>query len=209
MLAEAVSVLCKNGLSFNTALSIEGLIGITIDSGEVLLVSLKDMLYKESVQKSSSPLEGLELDSSDNDSCTVSPKAKKVRHNRKKSRNTNSHSMTHSNATERSNVCDVNSECVISSPVDMTVKQEPYCGSDEEVVIVKEEEVAIRLENMPPQHVTREFHGPYLEPDVSSWSLLGGRSVYGSDVRIPVATSISQQVSCFRLHQQNYISNIT
>lgn len=45
-LREAITLLCKTGLPFHKELSIEGLIGITVDQNEVLLVSIKDNVVK-------------------------------------------------------------------------------------------------------------------------------------------------------------------
>ena len=41
-LREAITMLCKTGLRFDTELSVEGLLGITLDRNEVFLVSIKD-----------------------------------------------------------------------------------------------------------------------------------------------------------------------
>ncbi len=42
LLVEAITVLCKNGLRFDSHLSIEALIGITLDKDEVFLVNIKE-----------------------------------------------------------------------------------------------------------------------------------------------------------------------
>jgi len=44
LLSETILLLCKNGLNFNKELSIEGLIGITLDQEEVFLVSIKETI---------------------------------------------------------------------------------------------------------------------------------------------------------------------
>ena len=46
LLSEAVSVLCKASLSYRTDFHIEGLVGITIDSEEIFLVKLDEIVKK-------------------------------------------------------------------------------------------------------------------------------------------------------------------
>ena len=43
-LVEAITKLCKNGLSYNSELCVEGLLGITLDNKEVLLVNIKEII---------------------------------------------------------------------------------------------------------------------------------------------------------------------
>lgn len=48
MLSDAVRVLCQNTVRYNAQLSVEGLIGITVDGGrDVLIVSLSDIISKQ------------------------------------------------------------------------------------------------------------------------------------------------------------------
>ena len=47
LLAEAISVLCKNGLSFETELSVEGLLGITLDNSDIFLVNINETITNE------------------------------------------------------------------------------------------------------------------------------------------------------------------
>lgn len=42
LLSDAIPLLCKTGLSFQSQCSIEALIGITLDENEVILVSFKE-----------------------------------------------------------------------------------------------------------------------------------------------------------------------
>jgi len=49
LLTETVTLLCKNGLHFQTEFSIEGLIGITLDSQDVFLVSFKENIKVQGV----------------------------------------------------------------------------------------------------------------------------------------------------------------
>lgn len=43
-LKEAITLLCKTGLTFESELSIEGLLGITLDQNEVFLVNIKEVI---------------------------------------------------------------------------------------------------------------------------------------------------------------------
>ena len=45
-LREAITLLCKTGLPFHKEISVEGLLGITVDHNEVFLVSIKDNIVK-------------------------------------------------------------------------------------------------------------------------------------------------------------------
>ncbi len=47
LLCEAITVLCKNGLSYSTEFSIEGLLGITVDNSEVFLISINESIKNE------------------------------------------------------------------------------------------------------------------------------------------------------------------
>ena len=44
LIADTVSLLCKNGLNYTKEFSIEGLLGITLDSDEVFLVNIKEVV---------------------------------------------------------------------------------------------------------------------------------------------------------------------
>ena len=44
LLAETITLLCKNGLNFKREFTIEGLIGITLDQDDVFLVSIKETI---------------------------------------------------------------------------------------------------------------------------------------------------------------------
>lgn len=46
LLTEAVMVLCKNGLSFDSEMCVEGLLGITLDKQNVFLVSIRETVSK-------------------------------------------------------------------------------------------------------------------------------------------------------------------
>ena len=96
MIQEAVSALCRNGLLFDTEVSVEGLIGITIDKSNVFLVSIRDMISKEAEQSTSaetvaetqsdSNCSGDDLDdSASNISGDHSKKRSHRRHSRKRS----------------------------------------------------------------------------------------------------------------------------
>lgn len=47
MVTDAVLLLCKNGLSFGRGIKIQGLLGITVDDGEVLLIQICETLPAE------------------------------------------------------------------------------------------------------------------------------------------------------------------
>lgn len=46
LLVEAITVLCKTGLNYDSQLSVEGLIGITVDTDNVFLVSIRENFSK-------------------------------------------------------------------------------------------------------------------------------------------------------------------
>ena len=61
-LKEAISLLCKTGLNFTSQLSIDGLLGITLDHDEVFLVSIKEVIKNPqdfSVTSSSSKVDDI------------------------------------------------------------------------------------------------------------------------------------------------------
>lgn len=47
LLTEAITVLCKDGLRYTSQLSIEGLLGITIDRQDIFLVNINEVLQTE------------------------------------------------------------------------------------------------------------------------------------------------------------------
>lgn len=47
MLCDAIKVLCSNTVSYGNCLSIEALIGITVDNSEVILINVQEILEKE------------------------------------------------------------------------------------------------------------------------------------------------------------------
>ena len=53
LLTEAITVLCKNGLGFESQLNIEALIGITLDKDEVFLVSINETVNARNTRVSS------------------------------------------------------------------------------------------------------------------------------------------------------------
>lgn len=50
LLTEAVSLLCKNSLSYEAEVEVEGLLGITVDKSEVFLVSLHELIKRPETQ---------------------------------------------------------------------------------------------------------------------------------------------------------------
>ena len=53
MLKESISLLCRTALSYNVELTVEGLIGITLDREDVLLVNIKDSFMPDGEKKKS------------------------------------------------------------------------------------------------------------------------------------------------------------
>lgn len=54
LIADTVSLLCKNGLHYTKEFCIEGLLGITLDRDEVFLVNIKELVKSEGQQDSDS-----------------------------------------------------------------------------------------------------------------------------------------------------------
>lgn len=48
ILLDTIALLCKNSLSFTTELKVQGLIGITVDSRDVFLIQINELLHPES-----------------------------------------------------------------------------------------------------------------------------------------------------------------
>jgi len=42
ILCEAVTLLCRSGLSYNSGFTVEGLLGITVDNADVFLVNIRE-----------------------------------------------------------------------------------------------------------------------------------------------------------------------
>ena len=68
MLLSTVSMLCKNGLQFNTELKVEGLIGVTLDNNEVFLVHINEKISSasEDAQITKSGTESVNIVHTDN-----------------------------------------------------------------------------------------------------------------------------------------------
>ena len=47
LLAEAITVLCKNGLSYKSEFCVEGLLGITLDNTDIFLVNFNETVRHE------------------------------------------------------------------------------------------------------------------------------------------------------------------
>ena len=59
LLAETVTLLCKNGLKFTSELRIEGLIGITVDNNTVLLVNINEAVLTAKTRTPSSNIKSV------------------------------------------------------------------------------------------------------------------------------------------------------
>jgi hypothetical protein len=55
MLSEAITMLCRNGLEFSQEFTVEGLLGITLDSKEVFLVNIKERVLSTSTETREAP----------------------------------------------------------------------------------------------------------------------------------------------------------
>ena len=53
LLTEAITVLCKNGLGYDSEFTIDGLLGITVDKQDVFLVKINETINKEPRRKPS------------------------------------------------------------------------------------------------------------------------------------------------------------
>jgi len=56
LLSETITLLCRNGLNFKAELTVEALIGITLDHSDVFLVSIKETVQSVQAATSSSEL---------------------------------------------------------------------------------------------------------------------------------------------------------
>ena len=54
LLTETITLLCKNGLNFKSELSVEALIGVTIDREDVFLINIKEMIRSDTAALSAS-----------------------------------------------------------------------------------------------------------------------------------------------------------
>ena len=60
LLTEAITVLCKNGLSFRSEVSVEGLLGITLDNQHVFLIPLNETIKPEEDEPSALTIQPVE-----------------------------------------------------------------------------------------------------------------------------------------------------
>ena len=56
LLTEAITALCKSTLSYRREFHVEGLIGITLDSEQILLVNLNNVIRKDSAASDIAPV---------------------------------------------------------------------------------------------------------------------------------------------------------
>ncbi len=89
MLADTILALCRNALPFKGQVSVEGLLGITIDYEEIFLVNINETIQKEGFVKSadekSTSAEKRQMSSSEEsaDDDTQGPKKKRKRRKRR------------------------------------------------------------------------------------------------------------------------------
>ena len=55
LIIDTITLLCKTGLNYNSEFSVDGLIGITVDSRQVFLVNIQDTVTKGDMQSHSKP----------------------------------------------------------------------------------------------------------------------------------------------------------
>ena len=139
LMADTVSLLCKNGLHYTKEFSIEGLLGITLDRNQVFLVNINEIVKMEGYKSES------DSDGSDPGSDAQSPKSPSKKRKRRKSKSketTGSHSG--GDADDTSN--DTSASFAHQSSVDTTeppnkrlnIKEE-HSDSDEDLVFIKDE----------------------------------------------------------------------
>ena len=141
LIADTVSLLCKNGLNYTKEFCIEGLLGITLDRDDVFLVNIKELVKMEGQQDSDSDGGG----SADEASAKPPMKSRKRPHAKSKHNDTNSNADVDdtSNDTYASyapgSVDNSNSEPQAKS-TKLDVKEErTEDESDEDLVFIKDE----------------------------------------------------------------------
>ena len=125
LIADTVSLLCKNGLNYTKEFSIEGLLGITLDSDEVFLVNIKEVVKMDL---------GNDDGSSDASESAVSHSSKKKRRRKRKNKETDS--SNEEDAT--SNFAQENSSS-LGEPPAKNIKQEEEDEDEDDLVFVKDE----------------------------------------------------------------------
>ena len=73
LIADTVSLLCKNGLNYTKSFCIEGLLGITLDNDEIFLVNIKEVIKTDLGNEE----EAASSDASDGSKSTTSKKKRK------------------------------------------------------------------------------------------------------------------------------------
>ena len=69
LLTEAVTLLCKNSVFYQTELTIEGLLGVTVDTKEVFLVNINQKVNNHSHISTPNQVEDLQVHGSNEDKC--------------------------------------------------------------------------------------------------------------------------------------------
>lgn len=136
LIADTVSLLCKNGLHYTKEFSIEGLLGITLDRDEVFLVNIREIVKTEEGKDDS------DSDGSGEEESVHSPASMSKRRKRRRSK---------SKQTAECDLDDASSDNSISAaplasldnsePPDkkINVKEEIQGDSDEDLVFIKDE----------------------------------------------------------------------
>ena len=128
LIADTVSLLCKNGLHYTKEFSIEGLLGITLDRDEVFLVNIKEIVKSEMGKDDS------DSGSASEESSTVNPKSPSARRRRRKRQRKN----TTEGGVEAESDSENETNSNLGEPQSKNIKQENEDSSDD-LVFVKNE----------------------------------------------------------------------
>ena len=130
LIADTVSLLCKNGLHYTKEFSIEGLLGITLDRDEVFLVNIKEIVKSELGKDDSDSGSG-----SDDQGSTTNPKSPSARRRRRKRHRKNT---TEADSDSDNETNSSLPQTEIGEPPAKNIKQENDDSSDD-LVFVKNE----------------------------------------------------------------------
>lgn len=175
LISEAVMVLCKKGLSYKSELSIEGLIGITLDKEKVFLVSVRETLRLDGNSKEDeddsldSSLSASKFTSSNSSRSYLRKKRRRKQTDRENAfsptRHTNSENEHVFEPEEYSDGYEPPSKRSGSAGDVIDIKKEPVNDSDDDDVIEVGEEDPSDISSMPFGHA-------YELPSSSSYTAL-------------------------------------
>ena len=145
LIADTVSLLCKNGLHYTKEFCIEGLLGITLDQDEVFLVNIKEIVKTELGAKEEYSDSAAASEEEEEARTAKSRKRKKKKrkhhHNSRASDkgSDQSDNETNSSFAQMGNTSDCGGE-----PANKNIKQELEDDSGDDLVFVKDEPGADR-----------------------------------------------------------------